>query len=118
MAAPSYLEAAFALWVNQEDAASKWCQREYRFAPPRKWRMDFAWPDWKVAVEIEGLRYDGKARHQTAKGFVGDAEKYEAALRLGWKVYRVPGPWIAESETRMIWRPQVMETLKMLLEVA
>ena len=59
-----------------------------------------------------------KSRHQTVTGFVEDAKKYEAALRWHWKVYRVPGPWIAESETRMIWRPEVMETLKMLLEVA
>ena len=35
-------------------------------------------------------------------------------MALGWTVYRVPGPWIAEGE-RIIWRPQVMETLKILL---
>jgi hypothetical protein len=28
--------------------------REYVFAPPRKWRFDFAWPDIKLAVEING----------------------------------------------------------------
>ena len=28
--------------------------REYRFAPPRRWRFDFAWVDRKIAFEIEG----------------------------------------------------------------
>ena len=88
---------------------------EYRFDfhPTRKWRFDFAWRDSMVAVEIEGgLRQSG--RHQSYTGFLADAEKYEAALRLGWTVYRVPGPWVMEG-TRYIWRPEVMETLKELL---
>ncbi len=28
--------------------------REYRFHRERRWRFDFAWPDYKVAVEVEG----------------------------------------------------------------
>ena len=59
--------------------------------------------------------YDGKGGHQTVKGVLQDAEKHEAALLAGWRVYRVPGPWIAEGD-RAIWRPQVMDTLKALLE--
>ena len=102
----SYLEDAFDLWLQSRPAMPvNQFVKEFQFAPPRKWRFDFAWPVCRVAVEIEGLRYDGKARHQTAKGFMDDAEKYEAALRWGWKVYRVPGPWVADSEERMIWRP-------------
>ena len=110
---PSYLEQAFDLWLRQTSELPRY-EREYAFAEPRKWRMDFAFLDEKVAVEIDGLRYDGVAGHQTVRGVLADAEKYEAALRMGWKVYRVPGPWIAEGE-RLIWRPQVMETLKALL---
>ena len=41
---------------------------EYRFAPPRRWRFDFAWVDQKVAVEVEGGLYQG-GRHQYLKGF-------------------------------------------------
>ena len=44
--------------------------------------------------------YDGKGGHQTVKGVLQDAEKYEAALLAGWRVYRVPGPWIAEGRPR------------------
>ena len=63
---------------------------EFKFALPRKWRFDYAWPDALLAVEIEGGLYKG-GRHQTLNGFVDDAEKYEAALLQGWSVYRVPG---------------------------
>jgi len=27
---------------------------EYRFHPSRKWRFDIAWPERRVAVEVEG----------------------------------------------------------------
>ena len=65
-------------------------------------------------MEIDGLVRDGHARHQTYEGVIGDAEKHECAMREGWKVYRVPGPWVAQGE-RMIWRPFVMHTLRLLL---
>lgn len=104
----SYLQDAFNVWLNQHPEIPPPIE-EHVFAPPRKWRFDFAWPDHMLAVEIEGLTRDG-GRHQTFTGFIKDAEKYEAAFRLGWRVYRLPGPWIAEPR-RYIWRPQVMETL-------
>lgn len=112
--AVSYLEESFVAWLNQNpDVPSP--EREFKFHPSRKWRFDMAWPHQKVAVEIEGV-LPGGGRHQQIQGFVGDAEKYEAALVLGWCVYRIPGTWIAIGE-RTIWRPQVMETLKQLLGV-
>ena len=108
----SEIEESFALWLRVEGMPQG--TREHRFHPTRKWRFDWAWPERKVAVEIEGLTPQG-GRHQTIKGFLGDAEKYEAALRLGWRVYRVPGPWIRKGRND-IWRPEVMENLKELLE--
>ena len=58
-------------------------------------------------------------RHQRIKGFMDDAEKYEAALRDGWVVYRVPGPWVAVPDkrdgARWVWREKVMDTLRGLL---
>ena len=39
------------------------CEREYRFFPGRLWRFDFAWPESKVAVKIEGgVRRAGATR--------------------------------------------------------
>ena len=59
--------------------------REYRFHPERQWRFDFAWPLYKVAVEVDGGIYS-RGRHVRPKGFQGDAEKGNAAVLAGWKV--------------------------------
>jgi len=62
---------------------------------PRQWRFDFAWPEYRLAVEIEGLvvrRIGGQlivtGRHASVKGFKDDCEKYAAAALLGWTVLR------------------------------
>lgn len=62
--------------------------REYRFAPPRLWRFDYAWPDRRLALEIEGGTYSG-GRHVRGKGYERDCEKYNAAALAGWMVLRV-----------------------------
>ncbi len=62
--------------------------REYRFAAPRRWRFDFAWPGRMVAVEVEGGTWsDG--RHSRGAGYEKDLEKYNEATLLGWRVLRV-----------------------------
>ena len=111
----SYLEDEFLVWLRQHRDIPK-PVRELVFAPPRKWRFDFAWPDQRVAIEIEGGVWQKKSRHRTASGFLNDCEKYETALLLGWTLYRVPGVWVCEGQRR-IWRPQVMTTLRFLLGV-
>lgn len=72
-------------------------EREYRFAHPRRWRFDFAWPDQKLAVEVEGLTPEG-GRHQRIGGFQKDLEKYEAAVMRGWIVYRCSHKMIKSGE--------------------
>lgn len=62
--------------------------REHRFAHPRRWRFDFAWPRRKLAVEVEGLTVAG-GRHQRISGYRKDLEKYNAATLAGWRVLRV-----------------------------
>ena len=113
----SYLESeAFELWLQADTPTYRPGFREHRFAPPRRWRFDFAWPEHLFAVEIEGMgRADGGlAAHRTRAGFLKDAEKYERAMILGWRVYRVPGPWIA-TPSRLIWRPDVLKAVTIML---
>jgi len=62
-------------------------EREYRFDPERRWRFDFAWPGLKVAVEIEGGVWI-RGRHVRPAGYLGDLEKYNRAVVLGWRVLR------------------------------
>ena len=59
--------------------------REFRFHRKRKWRFDFAWPVFKVAVEVDGGIYC-RGRHVCGAGFERDAEKRNAAVMAGWRV--------------------------------
>ncbi len=63
---------------------------EHRFAPPRQWRFDLAWPELKLAVECEGGIWTG-GRHTRGKGFEDDCVKYNAAALLGWTLLRFTG---------------------------
>lgn len=62
-------------------------EREYRFHPVRKWRVDFAWTDRKLAVECEGGSWI-IGRHQRPLGFEEDCIKYNTAAVMGWRVLR------------------------------
>lgn len=60
---------------------------EYRFHPVRRWRFDFAWPDHRVALEVEGGAF-ARGRHTRGAGFRADIEKYNAAATERWFVLR------------------------------
>lgn len=62
-------------------------QREHKFHPTRRWRFDFAFPDLKLAVEVEGGTYSN-GRHNRGNGYESDLEKYNEAILLGWNVLR------------------------------
>ena len=62
-------------------------EREYRFAPPRRWKFDFANPALMVALEVEGGTWT-RGRHCTGTGYAADCEKYSTAAVLGWRVLR------------------------------
>lgn len=77
-------EETFALHCSAEGLAPT---REHQFCD-RKWRFDFAWPDKKLAVEVEGGTSFGRSRHSKGDGFEKDAAKYNRAARDGWVVLR------------------------------
>jgi hypothetical protein len=63
---------------------------ELAFHPGRRWRFDFAWPDVKVALEVEGgiWRKSGKGAHSGGAAIERDIEKHNHATLLGWRVIR------------------------------
>ena len=76
--------------------------REHRFHPVRRWRFDYAWIDHKVALEVEGGVWTG-GHHTRGVGFLGDVEKYNAAVLAGWRVVRVvPGKLCASATVGML----------------
>ncbi len=68
----------------------KWPQpaTEYRFAPPRRWRLDLAWVDLLLAVEFQGGVWS-RGRHTRPTGFTNDCEKFSCAASLGWRLMPV-----------------------------
>lgn len=62
-------------------------EREHRFHPTRKWRFDFAWPEQRLALEIDGGIWV-RGRHSSGAGQVKDMEKFNHAAALGWRVFR------------------------------
>lgn len=71
-------------------------EREYRFDAHRRWKTDFAWPEHKIIVEIEGgTRRQG--RHNRYQGYRDDCEKYNAATVQGWRVLRYTGEMITDD---------------------
>lgn len=90
-------------------------ETQYKFHPKRRWRLDFAWPDFRLSVEVNGTGGGGygnpvvchvcgarvRARlkggalgkelrlndpsHASADGQARDAEKQNAMIALGWR---------------------------------
>ena len=96
--------------------------REHRFHPTRKWRLDLAWLDLKLAVEIDGGLYARPVvcpnchqtvrrlvgtrwvvvreggRHTTGRGRENDIEKENEAQLLGWRVLHVTPEQVQKLE--------------------
>ncbi len=63
---------------------SAW-KREYPFHPERKFRFDYARPDVKIAIEIQGGIWT-RGKHVRGVGYENDCEKLNLAVTMGWKV--------------------------------
>jgi very-short-patch-repair endonuclease len=62
--------------------------REHRFWPGRRFAFDLAWPDRRLAVEIDGGVWT-QGRHTRGKGYTRDCVKLAEAAIRGWSVIRV-----------------------------
>ena len=58
--------------------------REYQPISGRKFRIDFAFPMEKVAIEFDGYRYHGFSK----KGFKQGLERQNILVAHGWRVLR------------------------------
>lgn len=60
-------------------------EREYRFAPPRMYRFDLAWPQLRLAAEVMGGLHTGGA-HVRPRGYNRDCEKHNLGVLKGWAI--------------------------------
>ena len=84
----SELEITFAdAWVAyypEIDLHSEW-----RFAPPRKFRFDFAHLPSKIAIELQGGIFNPNTRHINGAALLKEHEKLNLAASLGWRVFYI-----------------------------
>jgi len=60
---------------------------EYRFHPKRLWRFDYALPQFRIAIEIDGGVWT-QGRHTRGAGWLKDSEKLNTAAVMGWRMLR------------------------------
>lgn len=72
--------------ANHEVALTLWDGREQRY------RLDFAWPEAKVAVEVDGREF-----HTGSDAFESDRERLRHLTAAGWKV--LPVTWSVLTRT-------------------
>lgn len=86
--------------------------REVKFHPERKWRLDFAWEDLKLAVEVEGGT-TSHGRHTRPLGYEEDCRKYNAAaLSGGYTVLRVTSRMVSSGEAITLVEEALQQFLK------
>lgn len=85
------------LLVSMRHAGFPEPEREYVFHPPRRFRLDFAWPDRMLAVEVEGGIYRGGG-HTHVKDLKRDMEKGNLLALDGWRLLRFHGDQVRSGE--------------------
>jgi hypothetical protein len=60
---------------------------EYRFAAPRLFRFDFAWPRAMLAIEVDGGLFVNGG-HNRGAALLKQYEKQNLGVLLGWKILR------------------------------
>ena len=58
---------------------------EYKFHATRKWRIDIAWPDNRLAVEVQGGIFV-QGRHSRGAAMLKEWEKLNTLAGMGWRV--------------------------------
>lgn len=110
----SYLERQFMRLVIRHQLPQP--VREFKFHPVRKWRLDFAWPELKVAVEVDGNTFADRStpgNHAVGKAYQRDCIKNNAAQLEGWAILRADREMVGTDEFGALVRQMLMRRLKL-----
>lgn len=99
MRQPSVAERKFSIYWRA--IKGQQYQEELQFHEGRRWRFDFAWPEVKVALEIEGGVFIGGG-HVRGRAYTNNCEKYNEALFDGWRVFRLTPDQITAANLERI----------------
>jgi very-short-patch-repair endonuclease len=68
---------------------------QYKFHPTRRWTFDYAWPEQRIAIEVEGGHFRGG--HKRGRAADTDTEKFNEATLAGWRVLRFTTSQVLEG---------------------
>ena len=71
---------------------------EHKFHHVRRWRFDLAWPDEKVALEVQGGIWTN-GRHSRGAALLNEWEKLNTAAGLGWRMLYCQPKDLCKKET-------------------
>ena len=81
---------------------------EYLAIPGRKFRFDFAWPEIKLLVEVQGGTFaKSKTGHSSGLGINRDCEKTVLAQLAGWRVFPLDEKHITSGKA-LVWIQEAM----------
>ena len=72
-----------------------------REASLQDWRFDWAFPRWKVAVEVEGGVFV-RGGHNRGAYYTDNCRKYNAAASMGWLVFRFTPDMLQDDPKKCI----------------
>lgn len=98
---PSSIEAELARQFKAADLGGFFVP-EFRFCPGRKWRIDYACIDKRIAIELEGVTGGAGGRHQRKAGFEKDCEKYNTLALEGWLLLRFTGAMVRNGSALQV----------------
>ena len=90
-------------------------ETQYLFAPPRKFRLDFAHLPSKTGVEIQGGTFTNHMGHSSITGRQNDNDKGLVAGVHGWEIVAIPTHNASDLEAHeAVWRTiqKRLETMK------
>jgi very-short-patch-repair endonuclease len=88
-------EETFLFWVKAVRLPVP--ERNFRFLTERKFEIDFAWPAWRVGVEIQGGIWTGGA-HGRPSNILRDLIKHNLLLDAGWRVWHYTPDHVTTGE--------------------
>jgi hypothetical protein len=71
-------------------------ERYSRSKRSKRYRLDFAHPDSRTGIEIQGGVYN-RGRHVTGSGYERDCKKYNLAYTSGWTIFLLTNAMAKDS---------------------
>ena len=72
--------------------------QEYKAIEGRRFRWDFAWPDARILLEVQGGTWMARGGHNSGSGVSRDCEKANLANLDGWNCLAVTRDHIKSGE--------------------